>query len=192
MGTGRVEAFSDGVIAVILTIMVLELKAPDTGEASALLKLRLPLLNYILSFVVIAIFWVNHRTMLGLVRQVDAAVLWANNNLLFWLSLIPLATAYMGQTKAAALSVAVYGMLLAVTSASFGLLRFVIAKQHKADPILSNRHKRLHVKDAFVMALYVVSVPLAFLSVIASFCIFVLIPALYFLPERTFESVGNE
>src|SRR5271168_2343144 len=104
MGVGRVEAFSDGVIAVIVTIMVLELKAPDSGDPSALLKLGLPLLVYALSFVVIAIMWINHRAALGLVRHASARVLWANNNLLFWMSLIPLATAYIGQTKAASLS----------------------------------------------------------------------------------------
>jgi uncharacterized membrane protein len=149
MGLGRVEAFSDGVIAVILTIMVLELKAPENGDLSALLKLKLPLLNYLLSFVVIGIFWVNHRTILSLVRHVEPAILWWNNALLFWMSLVPFATAYMGQSDASPLSVAVYGGLLAITSSTFGLLRFAIAKQHKADPKMSRRHKQLHFKDAF-------------------------------------------
>ncbi len=103
MGLGRVEAFSDGVIAVIVTIMVLEIKAPENGDLAALLKLKLPLLNYLLSFVVVAILWVNHRSILGLVRHVDSAVLWWNNALLFWMSLIPFATAYMGQSNAAPL-----------------------------------------------------------------------------------------
>lgn len=188
MGTGRVEAFSDGVIAVILTIMVLELKAPESGDLAALLKLQLPMLNYILSFAVIAIFWVNHRTTLGLVRHVDGAVLWANNNLLFWMSLVPLATAYMGQTKAAPLSVAVYGLLLAVTSGSFAWLRFAVAKQHKTNEDLSRKHKQLHLKDGFVILLYVASVPLAlFVSIKVAFFIFILVPALYFVPERKLE-----
>jgi uncharacterized membrane protein len=187
MGIGRVEAFSDGVIAVIVTIMVLEIKPPENGEFSALLKLQLPMLNYLLSFAVTAIFWINHRSILGLVRRVDASVLWSNNNLLFWLSLIPFATAYMGQTKAAPLSVAVYGLLLAITSASFALLRFVVAKQHKADATLSRAHKQLHVKDVSVLLLYITSVPLAFVSIKASFFIFILIPSLYFLPDRRIE-----
>jgi uncharacterized membrane protein len=187
MGLGRVEAFSDGVIAVILTIMVLELKAPENGDLSALLKLKLPLLNYLLSFVVIGIFWVNHRTILSLVRHVEPAILWWNNALLFWMSLVPFATAYMGQSNASPLSVAVYGGLLAITSSTFGLLRFAIAKQHKADPKLSRRHKQLHFKDAFGVVLYVLSVALAFVSVRASFVIFILIPVLYFLPEKFTE-----
>jgi uncharacterized membrane protein len=187
MGLGRVEAFSDGVIAVILTIMVLELKAPENGDLSALLKLKLPLLNYLLSFVVIGIFWVNHRTILSLVRHVEPAILWWNNALLFWMSLVPFATAYMGQSNASPLSVAVYGGLLAITSSTFGLLRFAIAKQHKADPKLSRRHKQLHFKDAFGVVLYALSVALAFVSVRASFVIFILIPVLYFLPEKVTE-----
>ena len=187
MGLGRVEAFSDGVIAVILTIMVLELKAPENGDLSALLKLKLPLLNYLLSFVVIGIFWVNHRTILSLVRHVEPSILWWNNALLFWMSLVPFATAYMGQSNASPLSVAVYGGLLAITSSTFGLLRFAIAKQHKADPKLSRRHKQLHFKDAFGVVLYALSVALAFVSVRASFVIFILIPVLYFLPEKVTE-----
>jgi len=188
MGLGRVEAFSDGVIAVIVTIMVLELKPPASGEWTALAALQLPLLNYALSFIVIAIMWVNHRTTLGLVRHVNAHVLWANNNLLFWMSLIPLATAYMGQTKAAPLSVAAYGGVLAATAAAFTLLRFVIADQHKADESLARRHQRIHRKNIFGTLLYTASVPLAFVSVRASFFVFILIPALYFLPERWLES----
>ncbi len=188
MGVGRVEAFSDGVIAVILTIMVLELKAPENGDLSALLKLKLPLLNYLLSFVVIAIFWVNHRSILSLVRHVDSPVLWWNNALLFWMSLVPFATAYMGQAKAAPLSVALYGGLLCITSVSFGFLRFAIAAQHKHDAGMRRHHKRLHVKDAMGAVLYATSVPLAFSSVRASFFIFMLIPILYFVPEKFSDS----
>jgi uncharacterized membrane protein len=188
MGTARVEAFSDGVIAVIVTIMVLELKPPENGELSALLKLKLPLLNYLLSFVVVAIFWVNHRSILSLVKHVNPGVLWANNTLLFWMSLVPFATAYMGQTNAAPLSVALYGALLGITSLSFTLLRFAVNAQHRTDNHLSRQHKLLHLKDGFGIALYSSSVPLAFVSVYASFFIFILIPVLYFLPERVTES----
>ena len=183
MGAGRVEAFSDGVIAVILTIMVLELKAPSNGEFAGLLALKLPLLNYLLSFVVIAIMWVNHRPLLKMARHINAQILWANNMLLFWMSLIPFVTAYMGQTNAAPLAVAVYGGVLAVTAASFTVLRLAIAAQHKTDETLARLHKRAHVKSTFGTLLYAASIPLAFVSVRSAFCIFILIPALYFLPE---------
>ncbi len=188
MGLGRVEAFSDGVIAVILTIMVLELKAPENGHLDDLFKLKLPLLNYLLSFVVIAIFWVNHRAVLGLVRHVDSSILWWNNTLLFWMSLVPFATAYMGQSNAAPLSVAVYGALLAFTSGAFSLLRLAIAKQYRTDQELSRHHKRMHLKDGLGILLYLSSVPLAFVNVRLSFAIFMLIPIWYFLPERLTES----
>jgi uncharacterized membrane protein len=188
MNVGRVEAFSDGVIAVILTIMVLELKAPENGDLAALLKLKLPILNYLLSFAVIAIFWVNHRTILGLVRHVDPVVLWSNNALLFWMSLVPFATAYMGQTNAAPLSVAVYGGLLAITAGAFSLLRLAAVQQHERDSELHRRHKRLHRKDILGVLLYAASVPLAFVSVRAAFGIFILIPLSYFLPDRLTES----
>jgi uncharacterized membrane protein len=103
------------------------------------------------------------------------------------MSLVPFATAYMGQSNASPLSVAVYGGLLAITSSTFGLLRFAIAKQHKDDPKISRRHKQLHFKDAFGVVLYALSVALAFVSVRASFVIFILIPVLYFLPEKLTE-----
>jgi uncharacterized membrane protein len=144
-------------------------------------------LNYLLSFVVIAIFWVNHRSMLGLVRHVNASVLWANNALLFWMSLIPWATAYMGQTNAAPLAVAAYGALMAISAFSFGLLRVAIAAQHRTEKDVSERHKKLHLKDSFGILLYALSVPLAFVSVRGSFFIFMLIPVLYFLPEKLTE-----
>ncbi len=188
MGLGRVEAFSDGVIAVIVTIMVLEIKPPENGELAALLKLKLALLNYLLSFAVVAIFWVNHRVTLGLVRHVDARVLWANNNLLFWMSLIPFATAYMGQTNAAPLSVAVYAALLGVTALSFTLLAVVVSTQHKDNDEMMRRRKRGHAKNTFTTALYFLAIPLAFASIQASFFIFILVPLLYFVPEKLTES----
>jgi uncharacterized membrane protein len=144
-------------------------------------------LDYILSFLVIAIFWVNHRTMLGIVKDVNARVLWTNNNVLFWMSLIPFATAYMGQTSAAPLAVSVYAAVLALTSGAFALLRFAVAAQHRTDSKLRHHHKRLHFKDFTALLLYCATIPLAFVSVRLSFFIFILIPALYFLPERIVE-----
>lgn len=188
MGLGRVEAFSDGVIAVIVTIMVLEFKAPENGDLAALLKMKLALLNYLLSFVVVAIFWVNHRTLLSLAKHVNAAVLWSNNALLFWMSLIPFATAYMGQTNAAPLAVCVYGTLLGTSALAFTFLRVVITRQYKSDDDMLRHHKRIHFKNSFTTALYFLSAPLAFVSVRASFFIFILVPALYFLPERLTEA----
>ena len=111
MGTGRVEAFSDGVIAIIITIMVLELKVPHDTSASALLDLTPVFLSYLMSFLIVAIMWVNHHHLLHTALRADAALLWTNNLLLFWMSLIPFVTGYMGENHTAPLAVAMYGRL---------------------------------------------------------------------------------
>src|SRR5271170_2008946 len=123
MGTGRIEAFSDGVIAVIITIMVLELRVPADPSMAALLRQAPVFCSYGLSFIVVAILWVNHHHLLHAAKRADAALLWANNNLLFWMSLIPFVTAYMGQNHRSALAVAMYGAVLAITATSFTILR---------------------------------------------------------------------
>ena len=183
MGTNRLEAFSDGVIAIIITIMVLELKLPpDTGVGS-LMKLAPVFSSYVLSFLVVAIMWVNHHHMLHAVKRVDARVLWANNLLLFWMSLIPFVTVYMGQNHMAPLPVALYGVVMTLSAAAFSLLRYVFMQQHRGDPEWCMYHSRILRKNLVSMAFYAVSVPLAFVSGYLSFAIFVLIALAYFLPE---------
>jgi uncharacterized membrane protein len=126
MGTNRIEAFSDGVIAIILTVMVLELKVP-TGTTLSAVKAVIPtLLSYTLSFLIIAIMWVNHHHMMHLAKHANAKLLWANNNLLFWMSLIPFVTAYLGQTRGAPLAVAGYGLVLTFSAAGFTLVRWAV------------------------------------------------------------------
>ena len=187
MKTNRLEAFSDGVIAIIVTIMVLELKAPHDTSPAALFERWPVFLSYVLSFIVVAIMWVNHHHMIHGARRADGALLWSNNHLLFWMSLIPFATAYMGETHAAPLAVAVYGGVLALASVAFTIMRGVIAGQHRDDAESNTHHRRVQVKNLLSACLYAGSVPLAFVEVWASLAIFCLIPALYFLPERTFE-----
>ncbi len=184
MGTGRVEAFSDGVIAIIITIMVLELKVPHDTSASALLHLTPVFLSYLMSFVLVAIMWVNHHHLLHTALRADAALLWTNNLLLFWMSLIPFVTGYMGENPTAALPVAMYGGLLALASAAFGLLRLSVARQHRHDPSLTGYHGRAHRKNLVTFALYVAAVPLAYVSIWLSYAIFMVIPLAYFIPEH--------
>jgi uncharacterized membrane protein len=191
MGKGRLEAFSDGVIAVIITIMVLELKAPVDGSVAALLRLEHPLLNYILSFLVVAIVWVNHHHLLSRVARVNAKVLWANTALLFWLSLIPLATSYLGESRAAPVAVAAYGAVLALSTGSFTFLQHLIMQQHKHEGDLARHGRRVKLKNVIGVSLYTASVPLAFISVYASFAIFVLIPLAYFIPDRKLEELAS-
>jgi uncharacterized membrane protein len=191
MGKGRLEAFSDGVIAVIITIMVLELKAPADGSFAALLRLEHPLLNYALSFLVVAIVWVNHHHLVTRITRVNAKLLWANITLLFWLSLIPLATAYLGQSAAAPVAVAAYGAVLALSTGSFTFLQHLVMQQHEHKGDLAHHGRRIKLKSLVGVTLYTASVPLAFVSVYASFAIFILIPLAYFLPDRKLEELAG-
>ncbi|MGB7100190.1 MAG: TMEM175 family protein [Xanthobacteraceae bacterium] len=187
-GTGRIEAFSDGVIAIIITIMVLELKLPEhsivNGLWAGLLGPLLPkLIPYLLSFVVIAIMWVNHHQLLHGARQATRAVLWSNIHLLLWMSLIPIATVIVGEDPFVPLSVAAYGFVLTANASAFMLLRWCVARQVRDNTGLMRQHNSVMMKNLFAVALYALSVPLAFASVYISMAIFVLIPALFFMPD---------
>jgi len=181
MGTNRLEAFSDGVIAIIVTIMVLELKLPPDGNPQSLAKVAPTVLSYILSFVVVAIMWVNHHQLLHAAKRTDGRTLWANNFLLFCMSLIPFATAYLGQHYTDSLPAALYGVVMTTCGLGFTALRSAIAHHQECD------HSKLALmrqgKNWFSVALYAASVPLAYASVWLSFGIFVLIPVIYFMPE---------
>lgn len=184
MKTSRLEAFSDGVIAVIITIMVLELKAPHTGKLEALMSVAPSLLVYALSFVLVAIMWVNHHQLIEKARHADAALLWSNNLLLFWMSLIPFVTAYLGENSHEPLAVAVYGAVLVFACGAFLLVQVVLGSQNASDAARKIEFRRSHRKAIFSITCYSASVALAFVSVYASFTIFVIIPLLYFWPER--------
>jgi len=184
MTTSRLEAFSDGVIAIIVTIMVLELRAPSQPTWPALLKVAPVFLSYGLSFLVAAIMWVNHHHLIHAVREVTARLLWSNLNLLFWMSLIPFVTDFLGKNYRQPLAVVLYGLDLALCGSSFYLLRMELVRQERANPSLVEYHAAMQRKNALSAALYFLSVPLAYVSVYASFFIFALIPAMYFLPEK--------
>jgi uncharacterized membrane protein len=184
MGTNRLEAFSDGVIAVIITIMVLELKVPRDSTLVSLRSLAPQFLSYLLSFMVVAIMWVNHHHLLHSARRADARLLWSNNILLFWMSLVPFVTAFMGNNHGDPRAVALYGAVLTLCSLSFVLLRSAIVQHYKDNDEMANYHRRVQFKNLSSLLLYLASVPLAFLDVRISFAIFVLVALSYFLPER--------
>ncbi|MGA7574425.1 MAG: TMEM175 family protein [Terriglobales bacterium] len=184
MGTNRLEAFSDGVIAVIITIMVLELKVPRDTTLASLRALAPQFLSYLLSFLVVAIMWVNHHHLLHSARRADPRLLWSNNTLLFWMSLVPFVTAFMGNNCWDARAVALYGVVLALCSLSFALLRSAIIRHHPDDGDLVRYHRGVQSKNLFSMLLYIASVPLAFVDVRISFFIFVFVALSYFIPER--------
>jgi uncharacterized membrane protein len=186
--TSRLEAFSDGVIAVIITIMVLDLRAPAQPTRVALLKVAPAFISYGLSFLVVAIMWVNHHHMIHSVREVSVRLLWWNLNLLFWMSLVPFVTDYLGKNYQVPMAVAFYGLDLGMCGAGFHLLRLELARQHRHDAALSAHHAAMLRKNRLAFVIYFLSVPLAYVSIYASFFIFVLIPALYFLPEKPLAS----
>jgi uncharacterized membrane protein len=190
MSTNRLEAFSDGVIAIIVTIMVLELRAPSQPTLAALWKVAPVFISYGLSFLVVAIMWVNHHHLIHAVRGVSARLLWSNLYLLFWMSLVPFVTDYLGKNYHEPLAVALYGLDLVLCSSAFYLLRIILVEQDRHDSGLSEYHSSIQRKNVFSGALYLLSVPLAYVSTYASFFIFALIPALYFLPEK--RLVGNK
>jgi uncharacterized membrane protein len=192
MGTNRIEAFSDGVIAIILTVMVLELKIPSSATLPAMKAVVPSLVSYGLSFLIIAIMWVNHHHVMHLAKHASASLLWANNNLLFWMSLIPFVTAFMGQTHWAPLAVAAYGLVLTFAAVGFTLLRLVITRDHRGHASVHEQNRRALRKSLWANVLYASSVPLAFVHISLSFFIFLLIPAIYFLPERKIEELAAE
>jgi uncharacterized membrane protein len=190
LGKNRLEGFSDGVVAIIITIMVLELKVPHDASAQALLRLTPVFLSYALSFLVVAIIWVNHHHLLHTLAQVNGRILWLNNHLLFWLSLVPFTTGYMGENHLAPLPVALYGLVLFFSGAAFDLMRRAIAKGQAGDPELAALHRRSDRTNAISAFLYLASVPLAWVSVWLSVFIFLLVPVVYFMPGRTIEKLA--
>jgi len=184
MSTSRLEAFSDGVIAIIITIMVLELRAPAQPTLAALWKVAPIFLSYALSFMVAAIMWVNHHHLIHAVHSVTARLLWSNLYLLFWMSLVPFVTDFLGKNYREPLAVALYGLDLTLCSTGFYFLRVELISQSRHDSELVEYHERVQRKNAFAGALYLLSVPLAYAHIYAAFFIFALIPAMYFLPEK--------
>jgi uncharacterized membrane protein len=184
MSTNRLEAFSDGVIAIIITIMVLELRAPAQPTMTAVVKVAPIFVSYALSFLVAAIMWVNHHHLIHAVHSVTARLLWSNLYLLFWMSLVPFVTDFMGKNYREPMSVALYGLDLLMCASGFYLLRMELIRQSRHDSSMVNYHEGIQRKNALSGVLYLLSIPLAYVSIYASFFIFALIPAMYFLPEK--------
>lgn len=145
-------------------------------------------LSYALSFLVVAIMWVNHHHLLHTIPRVNAALLWANIHLLFWMSLIPFTTGLMGEGSGAAIAAALYALNLAATSTAYGLLWRETSKQHHADPALMAHHRTRRRVILWTIITYLLAVPLAFVSVYLSFAIFLVLPMLYFLPDKRLEA----
>ena len=187
MGKGRLEAFSDGVIAIIITIMVLELKVPHGADLAALEPLVPVFLSYVLSFVYVGIYWNNHHHMLHASTVVNGTVLWANLHLMFWLSLIPFATGWMGENHFAPLPVALYAATLFLSSVAYFILEHMLISCNPKDRVLAKAIGKDR-KGMASMVLYFLAVPLAFVAVWASFTLLLLVAILWFLPDRRIEA----
>jgi uncharacterized membrane protein len=191
MTKGRLEAFTDGVIAIIITILVLEFRPPHEADLVALRPLIPTALSYVLSFVFIAIYWNNHHHLMHAVRHVDGRVLWANIHLLFWLSLTPFATAWMGDTHFATLPVAAYGIDLFFSAIAFTILVRVLIARHGPESSLA-RAIGADRKGKLSLALYALAVPLAFASRWASLGIYVTVALIWLVPDTRIERILTE
>lgn len=186
MRKNRLEAFSDGVIAIIITIMVLELKIPHGATFAALHELLPKILSYILSFVYIAVYWNNHHHLLHTVDKVTGGILWANMHLLFWLSLVPSATAWSGEQHFAATPVAVYGGILFMAAFGYWILTRAIIKSHGKDSVLA-RAVGKDFKGNISVVLYAAAIPTAFWFPAVSMGIYIPVAVLWLVPDRRIE-----
>ena len=190
MSGTRLEAFSDGVIAILITIMVLELKVPHGTDPQALRPLIPVFLTYVLSFIFLGIYWNNHHHMLHATERVNGAILWANLHLLFWLSLIPFGTGWMGENHAAPLPTALYGVLLLMAAIAYTILQTTIIAQQGPD---SKLHEAVggDLKGKISIALYVTAIPLAFVKSWIAIGLYVVVVLMWLVPDRRIESRIN-
>ena len=191
MTKGRLEAFSDGVIAIIITIMVLEMKVPHGEDLAALAPLIPVLLSYVLSFAFVGIYWNNHHHLLHATRRVNGPVLWANLHLLFWLSLVPFVTGWMGENHFARIPVALYGGVLLMCSIAFEILLGRLIALHGADSDLGHAIGR-DKKGKISTNLYAAGIALAFASEWIALGLYVAVAMLWFIPDRRIEKTLKE
>jgi uncharacterized membrane protein len=191
MGKTRLEAFSDGVIAIIITIMVLEMKVPHGETVDALLPLFPVFLSYILSFVYIGIYWNNHHHMLHTVKRVSGSVLWANLHLLFWLSLFPFATGWLGENHFAALPSALYGMALLMAACAYFILQHAIISSEGEKSLLKAAVGQ-DWKGKTSLVLYVIAVILAFWLTWVAQLIYIAVAIMWLIPDRRIENALQE
>lgn len=188
MGKGRLEAFSDGVIAIIITIMVLELKVPHEVTLTALTELVPVFLSYVLSFMFIGIYWNNHHHMLHLAHSINGRVLWANLHLLFWLSVIPFVTGWMGENNFPIVPVACYGIVLMLSGFAYYILsRTLIAHLgHDSELALAIGHDTKGIRS---LVIYLIGILVAFVNPMLAFGIYILVALMWFIPDSRIEKL---
>jgi uncharacterized membrane protein len=182
----RIEAFSDGVIAILITIMVLELRTPAEASLESLAALAPLFVSYVLSFTVLGIYWNNHHHMFQAIERVDGRALWANLHLLFWLSLIPFVTGWVGESEFAAVPMAAYGVVLLLAAMAYFLLTRALVSLHGSDSALAVAVGS-DVKGKVSLLLYALAVPLAFVQPRLAFAVYVLVALMWLAPDRRIE-----
>ena len=186
MTKGRLEAFSDGVIAIIITIMVLELRPPEGASLHSLLPLIPSFLTYLLSFIYLGIYWNNHHHLFQAVHKVGGGVLWANLHLLFWLSLVPFVTGWMGDNGLAPVPVALYAAVMLLAAVAYFVLVRALVRLHGAESTLA-ASLGSDAKGKLSLVLYAVAIPLAFFNAMLSIAIFVIVALIWLVPDRRIE-----
>ena len=186
-GKSRVEAFSDGVIAIIITIMVLEMKVPHGDTLESLKPLVPVFMSYVLSFVYVGIYWNNHHHMMHIVKSVNGKILWANLHLLFWLSLIPFVTGWMGENHFKQVPVACYGVVLAMTGFAYDILQKMLIK-HNGEQSLIADVLGSDWKSIGSVVVYIVAIGLSWVSPVISFALYCVVAALWFVPDKRIEN----
>jgi len=187
LSKSRLEAFSDAILAIVMTIMVLELTAPPGSDIASLRPLLPKLLSYTLSFLFLAIYWVNHHHLFQAVERVNGAVLWANVGLLFWLSLVPFVTAWAGDNGAKPVPVAIYGAILLLAAIAYFILVRTLLAVHPSGSQLANAIGR-DVKGKVSVLIYAVAIPTSFLSTIVGWSLYVAVALVWLVPDRRIES----
>jgi uncharacterized membrane protein len=188
MGTGRLEAFSDGVLAIIITIMVLELPVPHDARLSSLAPLLPAGMSYVLSFIYLGIYWNNHHHMLHVTRRVNGGILWANLHLLFWLSLVPFVTAWMGENQFAPVPTAAYGVVLLLAALAYWVLERAILASEGPESVLATAVSR-GMKERLSPVMYAVAIPVALVRPWISGVIYATVALIWLAPDRRIERI---
>jgi len=186
MGKGRLEAFSDGVVAILITIMVLELHVPEGTEWSALREVAPTFFSYVLSFVFLGIYWNNHHHLLQVVKQVNGKVLWANLHLLFWLSLIPFVTGWMSQNGFPKVPVALYGVVLWMAGLAYYILTRALVALHGKDSLIDSA-LRNPAKEFIALGCYALAIVLSFFNTNFSLALYVFVALIWLIPDARVE-----
>ncbi|ESU26541.1 hypothetical protein FLJC2902T_25120 [Flavobacterium limnosediminis JC2902] len=188
MNKTRLEAFSDGVLAIIITIMVLELKVPHGMDFDSLIPLFPKFLSYVLSFIYIGIYWNNHHHMMHTVKQVTGGILWANLHLLFWLSLVPFVTAWIGENNFAPFPMTMYGVILLMAAIAYFILQYLILKKHGPDSVLSKAIGG-DLKGKISPVLYIVGIICANFNPLFAGVMYIAVALIWLIPDKRIENI---